>query len=83
MYKDIAKNGEMKPITNSESNSEENNIKDKNNNSEITAQEKDEKDTAKFTTNPKTGDNITIWISLMLLSILGIERIVKFIKKNK
>ena len=33
--------------------------------------------------NPKTGDNIEIWISLMAISILGIAGLVKFIKKNK
>lgn len=33
--------------------------------------------------NPKTGDNIAIWISLMIISMLGIARTVKLYKKNK
>lgn len=33
--------------------------------------------------NPITGDNIAIWISLMIVSILGIALTVKFAKKNK
>lgn len=33
--------------------------------------------------NPKTGDNIAIWISLMVISMLGIAGTVKFVKKNK
>ena len=33
--------------------------------------------------NPKTGDNITLWISLMVISILGVVGTVKFVKKNK
>ena len=33
--------------------------------------------------NPKTGDSITIWISLMVVSILGIAGTVKFVKKSK
>ena len=35
------------------------------------------------TNNPKTGDNIAIWISLMVVSTLGIVGVVKFVKKNK
>ena len=35
------------------------------------------------TNNPKTGDNIAIWISLMVISILGVAGTVKFVKKNK
>lgn len=33
--------------------------------------------------NPKTGDNIVIWISLMILSIIGFAVTAKFINKNK
>ena len=33
--------------------------------------------------NPKTGDNIAVWISLMVVSILGVAGTVKFVKKNK
>ena len=33
--------------------------------------------------NPKTGDNIAIWISLMVVSMLGVVGTVKFVKKNK
>ena len=33
--------------------------------------------------NIKTGDNITIWISLMVVSVLGIVGTVKFINKRK
>ena len=33
--------------------------------------------------NPKTGDNITIWIGLMIVSMLGVAGTVKFVKKNK
>ena len=35
--------------------------------------------------NPKTGDNITIWISLMVISMLGVSGVgaVKFVKENK
>ena len=33
--------------------------------------------------NPKTGDNITIWINLMLISIVGVTGTVKFLKNNK
>jgi len=32
---------------------------------------------------PKTGDDIEIWIGLMIVSMLGIAGTVKFIKKNK
>ena len=35
------------------------------------------------TNNPKTGDNVAIWISLMIVSMLGIAGTVKFVKKNK
>lgn len=73
MYKEKV---ETKPTTNTQSNLDENNVKEENNNSKITAQAESIKDT----TNPKTGDNIIIWISLMVVSILGIAGIVKFIK---
>ena len=76
MYKE---KGETKPATNTESKLDENNVKGENNNSKITTQAESKKDT----TNPKTGDNIIIWISLMVVSILGIAGIVKFIKQNK
>ena len=33
--------------------------------------------------NPKTGDNIIMWISLMVVSMLGITVIVKYTRKNK
>lgn len=33
--------------------------------------------------NPKTGDSIMIWISLMVVSMLGIAGTVKFVKKSK
>lgn len=33
--------------------------------------------------NPKTGDNILMWISLMVVSMLGITVIVKYTRKNK
>lgn len=33
--------------------------------------------------NPQTGDNIVIWIGLMIVSIFGIALTVKFIRKNK
>lgn len=31
--------------------------------------------------NPKTGDNIVIWISLMVVSMIGIVLTIKFVKK--
>lgn len=37
----------------------------------------------KPSSNPKTGDNIAIWISLMVISMLGIAGTAKFLKKNK
>ena len=42
-----------------------------------------EKTTTTTSNNPKTGDNIVIWISLMIVSILGVAGTVKFVKKNK
>ena len=33
--------------------------------------------------NPKTGDNITMWTSLMFVSVSGIIGIIKLIKNNK
>ncbi len=35
------------------------------------------------TNNPKTGDNIALWISLMVISMLGVAGTVKIGKKNK
>ena len=43
----------------------------------------EEKTTTTTSNNPKTGDNIVIWISLMIVSILGVAGTVKFVKKNK
>lgn len=39
--------------------------------------------TANTSSNPKAGDNIVIWISLMVVSLLGFAGTVKFVKKNK
>ncbi len=33
--------------------------------------------------NPKTGDNIAVWISLMLVSMLGVAGTIKYTKKRK
>ena len=33
--------------------------------------------------NPKTGDNIAVWISLMVVSMLGVVGIIKFTKNRK
>lgn len=33
--------------------------------------------------NPKTGDNIAVWMSLMLVSIIGASGTIKLVKKNK
>ena len=33
--------------------------------------------------NPKTGDNIAIWISLLVISMIGVAVTVEFVKKNK
>ncbi|MBR3325118.1 MAG: LPXTG cell wall anchor domain-containing protein [Clostridia bacterium] len=33
--------------------------------------------------NPKTGSNITLWTSLMLISMIGIAVTLKFLKKKK
>lgn len=56
------------------SNENENEDEDKN-------EDKNENDST--TNNPKTGDNIAFWISLMVISMLGIVGTEKFVKKNK
>ena len=33
--------------------------------------------------NPETGDNIAIWISLMVIAMIGVAGTVKFVKRNK
>ena len=35
------------------------------------------------TSNPNTGDNIAIWISLMVIAMIGVAGTVKFVKRNK
>ena len=48
---------------------------------ETETEETNTEETAKD--NPKTGDNIGMWINLMIVSILGIAGTVKFINKRK
>lgn len=43
----------------------------------------DETKTETSSNNPKTGDNIATWISLMVVSMLGVVGIIKLHKKNK
>lgn len=42
-----------------------------------------EKATENNSNNPKTGDNIAVWISLMIVSVLGVIGTVKYTKKIK
>lgn len=54
-----------------------------NKNIEIDSKENNTNNNKTNSSNPKTGDNIAIWISLMVVSMLGIADIVKLHKKNK
>ena len=54
-----------------------------NKNIEIDSKENNENNEKTKSSNPKTGDNIVIWVSLMVISMIGIAGIVKLHKKNK
>ena len=56
---------------------------DTNTTSEETTQTATTETATTTSNNPKTGDNIALWISLMVVSILGIAGTIKFVKKSK
>lgn len=76
----VEKNTEENKNINEDTNGNINeDIKDDiNENTNLTTEDKKNQES----NNPKTGDNIIIWIALMLISTLGVIETVKFIKKK-
>ena len=70
-------------IAKNEFSNEQENTEYTNKNIEIDLKENNENNDKIKSSNPKTGDKIELWISLMVISILGIAGTVKAVKKNK
>lgn len=70
-------------IAKNEFSNEQENTEYINKNIEIDLKENNENNDKIKSSNPKTGDKIELWISLMVISILGIAGTVKAVKKNK